>query len=60
MVDALLHPLAERSLGLLMLDGVLHVIIERNPPESAAKFIQYNLPTLLAKLLRKQRRLRVA
>jgi hypothetical protein len=56
MVDALLHPLAERSPELLMLDGILHGIIERNPPESAAKFIQHNLPKLLTHLTRSRRR----
>jgi hypothetical protein len=56
MVDALLHPLAERSPELLMLDGILHGIIERNPPESAAKFIQHSLPKLLTYLARGRRR----
>jgi len=42
MVDALLCPLAECTTELLMLDAVLHGIIERNPPEPAVKFIQQN------------------
>jgi len=32
----------------LVLDAVVHMIIERNPSESLVKFIQYSLPKLLA------------
>jgi hypothetical protein len=52
MVDALLHPLAKTNPDILILDGILHGIIEQNPTESAFKFIQHNLPKLLPKLIR--------
>jgi hypothetical protein len=51
LVDAFLHPLAERSPELLMLDGILHAIIEQNPSESLMKFIEYSLPELLSRLV---------
>jgi len=53
-VDALLHPLGKVDLWFLVIDGVIHGLIERNPPETVAKFVQYNLPRLLAELLRKR------
>ena len=42
-VDDLCHPLAEIDPTFLIIDGLLHGIIEQNPPESILKFIHYNL-----------------
>jgi hypothetical protein len=39
----------------LLLDGLLHGIIEQNPPESILKFIHYNLPKLASQLMRSRR-----
>jgi hypothetical protein len=52
MVDALLHPLAEVDPAFLVLDGVVHCMIEQNPPESVLKFIHHNLPKLLWEIMR--------
>jgi len=46
-IDALLHPLAKEDPAFLVVDGVLHGIVERNPSESVLKFIHHNLPKLL-------------
>ena len=54
-VDALLHPLAKVDPWFLVLDGVLHGVIEQNPSETVVKFIQHNLPALIADLLRKRK-----
>lgn len=43
-VDALLHPLAEVDPAFPGLDGVIHGLIEQNPPESLGKFVHHNLP----------------
>jgi hypothetical protein len=50
-IDALLHPLAKTNSELLVLDGILHAIIEQNPSESLMKFIEYSLPELLSRLV---------
>jgi hypothetical protein len=55
MVDALLHPLAKVDPWFLVLDGVLHGLIERNPSETVVKFIQHNLPTLISELSTKRK-----
>ena len=54
-VDDLLHPLAKLDPGFLLLDGLLHAIVEQNPPESILKFIHYNLPKLASQLMRSRR-----
>jgi hypothetical protein len=43
MDDALLHPLARVDPWFLVLDGLLHGLIERNPSETIVKFIHHNL-----------------
>lgn len=54
-VDDLLHPLAKLDPAFLLLDGLLHGIIEQNPPESILKFIHHNLPKLASQLIRSRR-----
>jgi hypothetical protein len=48
LADAVVHPFFKLDPYFLVLDAVVHVIIERNPSESLVKFIQYSLPKLLA------------
>jgi hypothetical protein len=57
LIDALIHPLAKRYPEFLILDATIHGVIEKNPPESTLKFMQYNLPKLVAELLRKRKSL---
>jgi hypothetical protein len=33
-----------------LLDGFLHGLIERDPPETVRKFIKYNFPQIMKKL----------
>ena len=54
-VDALFHPLGKLDTAFLLLDGIIHGIIERNPPKSIAKFIHHNLPKLVAQLVRSRK-----
>ena len=54
-VDDLLHPLAKLDPVFLIVDGLLHGIIEQNPPESILKFIHYNLPKMASQLMRSRR-----
>jgi hypothetical protein len=48
LTDAVVHPLFKLDPYFLVLDAVVHVIIERDPSESLVKFIKYSLPKLLA------------
>lgn len=47
LIDVLIHPLAEKDKSFVFLDGVLHALNERNPPQSLRKFIKYNLPEIV-------------
>ena len=49
-VDSLVHPLADRSVGFILVDEILHMVVERDPAISMQKFIRYNLPQLIKKL----------
>lgn len=46
LVDILLHPYFRRHKSVIILDGVVHALIEQNPEQSLKKFIRYNLKYL--------------
>lgn len=46
-VDNLCHPFYKADKGFVLVDGLLHGLIEQNPPESALKFLRYNLPAII-------------
>jgi len=50
LIDSALHPLARRDGRFYVVDGILHGLVERNPPASIRKFIKYNLPPVLSQL----------
>jgi hypothetical protein len=47
LIDDLLHPLYKVNEGFVLVDGVLHGLIEQNPPLSVKKFMKYNLPAIM-------------
>jgi hypothetical protein len=47
LIDTLLHPLFDHSPELMVLDSVLHSIVEQNLTETTQKFIRYNLPKII-------------
>jgi hypothetical protein len=47
LVDAILHPLARHNPSLMLLDGLIHSVIEKNPKQSVVKFVQYDLPKVV-------------
>jgi len=50
LVDAFLHPLATSDPYYMILDGVLHSLVEQNPSKSLTKFLRYSFPKLLLQL----------
>ena len=58
--DPLFAPtkLAEKNLicarkidkGFILVDGLLHGLVEQNPPITIRKFVKYNLPTLIKQI----------
>jgi hypothetical protein len=55
LVDSFIHPFYREHEGLRLLDGLLHGLIEQNPPASLKKFIHYNLPEIVKKISKKWR-----
>ena len=51
-IDALVHPLADAHWGYVIVDGVLHALNEEDPIQSLFKFLKYNAPELLKRILR--------
>lgn len=47
LIDDLLHPLYKVNEGFVLVDGVMHGLVEQNPPQSVKKFIRYNLPKIM-------------
>jgi len=47
LIDRIFHPLFRKSRKFVIIDGVLHFIVEQNPPTSMKKFLRYSLKHLL-------------
>jgi hypothetical protein len=53
LVDDLVHPFYEKNQWFRVVDGVLHGVVEGNARVSAKKFVKYNLPEIVRKILKK-------
>jgi len=51
-IDATIHPLANLHWGFVIVDGALHALNEQEPIESFVKFLRYNAPELLKRIIR--------
>lgn len=54
LIDNLVHPYFREYPALIVVDGLLHAMVEQDPDVSLTKFIRYNVPKLLKHLARKQ------
>jgi len=54
-IDSLVHPLADEHWSFVIVDGVLHALNEEDPIQSLFKFLKYNAPELLKRILREIR-----
>lgn len=50
LIDSLCHPLAKLDRGFILVDGILHGLVEQNPPVSVRKFVKFSLPLLIKQL----------
>jgi len=53
LIDSLCHPLFKTNEGYVLVDGLLHGIVEQNPPLTIRKFMEYNLPKLIKQIEKK-------
>jgi len=51
-IDSLVHPLADEQWSFVIVDGVLHAVNEEDPIQSLFKFLKYNAPELLKRILK--------
>ena len=52
-IDSIVHPLAEEHWSFILIDGALHALNEQDPIQSFIKFLRYNAPELLRRILKK-------
>jgi len=52
--------LAEQNRQVLLVDGFLHALVEKNPRLSAKRFMAYNLPSIMSHLAQSDREEAVA
>ena len=50
LIDSICHPLCKNDKRFYLLDGFLHALVERDPPETVRKFVKYNLPEIIKQL----------
>ena len=55
-IDSLCHPLFQTNEGFILVDGILHAMVEQNPPTSIQKFIKYNLPIIFEQSAKKAKK----
>jgi len=55
LVDGVMHPYFRQCPVLIVLDGLLHAMVEQDPDVSLRKFVRHNLPGLLKNLEGKQK-----
>lgn len=55
LIDRLAHPYFGKYPALIVVDGLLHAVVEQDPNGSLRKFVRYDVPKLLMCLVRKQK-----
>lgn len=53
-IDGIFHPYYTENEFFRIIDGLAHGLVEQNPKMSLKKFIRYNFPELIEKLLKKR------
>jgi hypothetical protein len=55
LIDSLVHPYFRECPALIVVDGLLHAMVEQDPNVSLRKFVRYGVPELLRCLARKRK-----
>src|SRR5438309_8043325 len=51
-IDSVVHPWADEHWSFVIVDGILHAFNEEDPVQSLIKFLRYNAPELLKRILK--------
>ncbi|OLD05363.1 MAG: hypothetical protein AUJ07_01630 [Crenarchaeota archaeon 13_1_40CM_3_53_5] len=54
-IDSIIHPWADEHWSFVIVDGILHAFNEKDPVQSLIKFLRYNAPELLKRILKEIR-----
>ena len=54
LIDDIFHRHFSENVGFVIVDGLLHAVVERNPDESIRKFVRFNVPVLIREMARKR------
>jgi hypothetical protein len=54
LIDKIFHPMYKKNESFRLLDGLAHGLVEQDPKMSLKKFVRYNFPDLIEKLLKKK------
>jgi len=57
-IDEVLHPFFRSGPVAVVVDSLLHAVVERDPPKSLEKFFLYNFSPLLRECLKLARKMR--
>ena len=52
LIDDFLHPYFDKPI-FVVVDGILHALVEQNPEESIKKFMRYNGDKLIKSIIKK-------
>jgi hypothetical protein len=55
LIDDIFHKRFSENVGFVIVDGLLHAVVERNPDESIRKFVRFNVPVLIREMAHKRR-----
>ena len=55
LIDNLMHPYFKEYPALIIVDGLIHAMVEQDLDVSLRKFVRYSVPKLLRCLVRKQK-----
>ena len=55
LIDDVFHRHFSENVGFVIVDGLLHAVVERNPEESVRKFVRFSVPVLVREMARKRR-----
>jgi hypothetical protein len=52
LIDGVFHPLFDRSSAFMVVDTLLHGLVEQNPRVTVRKFTRYTLPKIVEEILK--------
>jgi hypothetical protein len=52
LIDSVPHPLFDRSSAFMVVDSLLHSLVEQNPKETVGKSARYTLPKIIEQTLK--------